>query len=372
MKIRRVLFISNNRTFGGSEVLWLTVARELLARNYRLAFYVFRWPNYPEHFHDVFIDKRVTIYYRYKPGFFRSIFNRFISRFYDSAPKWVSFEPDYALISLGSHVKTLGQIAHCSRFKVPYSIIFQLVSELSHETNISYVTEVLSSRAAYFASDQNRKLLQRQIAADIPQAKIIYNAAQVSVDLPFSWPASNVSVSFAVVSRLDSYHKGLDILFEVLARPTWKQRNIQVNLYGVGGSRAYLELLCSYFKLSNVFFKGYVADVTTIWSQNCALVLPSRQEGMSLALIEAMLCGRVCITTHVGGAKELITHGVEGFVAEAATPDLLDQALEEAWQNQHRWKEIGYAAYEKVRKVISKRPEEVVLEDVTHFFERTT
>jgi glycosyltransferase involved in cell wall biosynthesis len=92
---------------------------------------------------------------------------------------------------------------------------------------------------------------------------------------------------------------------------------------------------------------------------------------MSLALIEAMLCGRVCITTNVGGARELITHGKEGFVAEAATPELLDQALEEAWQQHDQWKAIGEAAYHKVRQVIARKPEEIIIQDVEDFFTAT-
>lgn len=368
MTEKRILFISNNRTFGGSEVLWLTVARALLARNYTLAFYIFQWPNYPRQFHDVLADKRVTIYYQHKPRFWQTVVNRLIHRFYKPHPTWVSFKPRYALISLGSHLKTLGHPAQCSQFNVPYSLIFQLVTEKSMEANPVYVNEICSSRHAYFASEQNRQLLQLQLAADLPQAKIIHNAAQVPSSIPFSWPAKQASITFAVVCRLDVYHKGLDVLLQVLARPTWKQRNIQVNLYGEGSSKTYLQSLCQYYKLHTVFFKGHVADVTTIWSQNTALILPSRQEGMSLALIEAMLCGRVCITTHVGGAKELITHGVEGFVAEAATPDLLDQALEEAWQNWDQWKAIGEAAYYKVRQVIAQKPEEIITQDVEDFF----
>lgn len=365
----RILFISNNRTFGGSEVLWLSVARILLQRNYSLAFYIFRWPNYPRQYHEVLSDSRVIIYYRTKPRFLQTLFVQLTRRFYKAAPPWVPFKPQYALISLGAHLKTMNQPAQCARFKVPYSIIFQLVTEMSIEGNRAYIAEILSSRYAYFASEQNKQLMQRQLAADLPQAKVIYNAAQVPYDIPFSWPADGLSSSFAVVCRLDVYHKGLDVLLDVLARQTWKQRGIQVNFYGEGGSRAYLESLCRYFKLDNVFFRGHLADVTSVWKENGVLVLPSRHEGMSLALIEAMLCGRVCIATNVGGAKELITHGEDGFVAEAATPDLLDQALEQAWQNRHRWKEIGFAAYAKVRRVILKRPEEVVLADLTSVVE---
>ena len=56
-----------------------------------------------------------------------------------------------------------------------------------------------------------------------------------------------------------------------------------------------------------------------IWAEHHALVLPSRFEGMPLVVVEAMLCGRPCIVTDVGGNAELIRDGINGFLAKAPT-----------------------------------------------------
>jgi glycosyltransferase involved in cell wall biosynthesis len=87
-------------------------------------------------------------------------------------------------------------------------------------------------------------------------------------------------------------------------------------------------------------------------------VLPSRFEGNPLALIEAMLCGRVPIATNVGRVAELVDDNRHGFVAPAATSELIDDALERAWQRRHEWQAMGQLAAAAIRQRHSLRPAE--------------
>ena len=41
--------------------------------------------------------------------------------------------------------------------------------------------------------------------------------------------------------------------------------------------------------------------------------------GVAAFVVEAMLCGRPCIATDVGGNRELIRDGINGFLANAPT-----------------------------------------------------
>jgi glycosyltransferase involved in cell wall biosynthesis len=79
-------------------------------------------------------------------------------------------------------------------------------------------------------------------------------------------------------------------------------------------------------------------------------------EGNALSLIEAMICGRMPITTDVGRASELIDEGVSGFVAPASTPRLVDEVLERAWQRRHDWQAIGQEAACAIRQRHSLQP----------------
>ena len=81
-------------------------------------------------------------------------------------------------------------------------------------------------------------------------------------------------------------------------------------------------------------------------------------EGLPLTLIEAMSCGRSAVVTGVAGMKECLQDGETGFVAKAAHPEFLDDALERAWQERGRWKSMGELAAERVQDLIPFEPVE--------------
>jgi glycosyltransferase involved in cell wall biosynthesis len=110
--------------------------------------------------------------------------------------------------------------------------------------------------------------------------------------------------------------------------------------------------------LANVSFLGRRDDIEDVWSQHQALVLASRFEGMPLVLVEAMLCGRPGIVTDVGGNRELVRDGINGFLAKAATVAFIDEALNRAWQNRASLKEIGLRAANDVRQWVRPNPAE--------------
>ena len=116
-----------------------------------------------------------------------------------------------------------------------------------------------------------------------------------------------------------------------------------------------------YLQIENVRFCGFSNDVPAIWKDHHALVLPSRCEGLRLAIVEAMLSGRVAIVTPVGGAREVIQDGIDGFLASSPTEDGLDEALERAWSARANWRDMGSRAAENIRKKVPPRPEEQLM-----------
>jgi glycosyltransferase involved in cell wall biosynthesis len=69
-----------------------------------------------------------------------------------------------------------------------------------------------------------------------------------------------------------------------------------------------------------------------------------------------MLCGRVVIVTDTGRNRELIDDSRSGFIAKASTAELLDEALERAWEQRARWREIGCLAGQHIRQRFSTDP----------------
>ena len=73
---------------------------------------------------------------------------------------------------------------------------------------------------------------------------------------------------------------------------------------------ASLHCLAEELKIVNsVEFAGLCSDIAQQYQRGPVAVLPSRWEGMSNALLEAMACGRACVATRVSGSEDLLLQG---------------------------------------------------------------
>lgn len=70
--------------------------------------------------------------------------------------------------------------------------------------------------------------------------------------------------------------------------------------------------------------------------------LPSLHEGLPKVLIEAMACGMICVGTDVPGTHDLITDGVNGYLARDTSSEAIATALKRALTEQKT--EYGAAA----------------------------
>ncbi len=201
------------------------------------------------------------------------------------------------------------------------------------------------ARRVYFVSRHNRRITEEQLGMDVQNGEVVRNPFMLSRAEPLPWPESPGGVlKLACVGRLWPREKGQDLLLNVLARPEWRERPVEVDFFGEGPVGEGLEGMARWLGLEGVRFRGFVGDITEVWRDHHALVLPSRSEGLPLAQVEAMICGRVVIMTPAGGTGEIVEDGVTGFLARAATVDDLAAAMERAWAGRERWPEIGARA----------------------------
>jgi glycosyltransferase involved in cell wall biosynthesis len=216
------------------------------------------------------------------------------------------------------------------------------------------------AECCYFVSEENRESLQSNLACELTRYEIVDNPFTVSAHAAPAWPASSEVWKLACVARIHFPSKSQDLLVRVLRLPKWRDRPLKVTLWGndQGFLRQLQQMVDLYGLQGQIFYGGFTDDIEALWAEHHGLLLPSRSEGNALSLVEAMICGRVPITTNVGRAAELIDDNQSGFIAPAATAELLDEVLERAWQRRNDWQAMGQQAAHAIRQRHSLRPAE--------------
>lgn len=128
---------------------------------------------------------------------------------------------------------------------------------------------------------------------------------------------SDKSIKIVFAGRLVTQKNPLSIL---QAHLILEKQNIPIHLkiIGDGVLKQELENFVSINKLSNIEFSGKIShsQVMDELTKAHILVAPSREEAMSLVVLEAISCGVYVIATAISGNNELIEEGVNGdFVA---------------------------------------------------------
>ena len=125
--------------------------------------------------------------------------------------------------------------------------------------------------------------------------------------------------------------KGQHHLLEALARlHGCCRRPVRVTLVGTGDAEPKLRDLAARLQIAQaVTFQGYVPReaMAQVYQAADIFVLPSQQEGMSIALLEAMASGLPVVVTQTGGTDELVTKGLNGDIVPWADVPALTQAL---------------------------------------------
>lgn len=269
------------------------------------------------------------------------------------------FAPDLVIISQGHNAGGFGWVTICRKASIPYVLVVHCNSENWWFEN-GAVEEAAAvykaARKVFCVSNGNLNLLRMQVGDPLQNGEIVWNPYNVSPDSILNWPVEDGWWRIACVARLDQAAKGQELLLQVLARPEWRDRPIELNFFGEGRHELALRRLAGMFQLKQVHFRGHVSDVKAIWEQNHLLVLPSRYEGLPLVLVEAMWCGRPAVVTDVAGNAELCVDGETGFVAPAPTVSLLAETLQRAWDRRTDWHRMGQAARARAENQIPRDP----------------
>ncbi len=123
--------------------------------------------------------------------------------------------------------------------------------------------------------------------------------------------------------------KGHDVLISALSRvPAPDGGRVVLAIAGRGEQEDSLRALAVEAGLSdNVKLLGFRSDVPDLLAAADLFVMPSRSEGLPMAIIEAMLTGVPVVATRVGGVHELIPTEDRGVLVPPEDPAALAAAI---------------------------------------------
>jgi len=367
----KIAFLTTNdgHQWGGSEELWSLCALYLAKKGHQIGVSVRKWDTTIERIAE--IEKAGgKIYYRQlgAAGILNKIKKRIQPYQYKAAQMskmqaWLDeFKPDLMVISLGHNFQGKDWMRACINRNIPYSLLVQLASEYKwpNDNEVQpFIDGYSQAKKCFFVSQKNKRLTELQIGLNLNNTEIVRNPFNVPYNPQLSWPSTENGYKLATVASLSMYHKGHDVILEVLSQKKWKERPISLSLVGNGPHEENLKRIIKMNQISNVSFYGYTPSVLDVWASHHALIMGSRIEGLPLALVEGMLCDRLAIVPDVAGNAELMVDGKTGFLAKAPTVELMDEALENAWKNRDNWQTLGKNAGEMAREKIPPNPVEL-------------
>jgi glycosyltransferase involved in cell wall biosynthesis len=374
MKDKVIFFVSTVREWGGSEVLWAETASSMLDNGYKVIFAT----RYTASIVSKLKGRGATHVNIGASGIIDRVLQKIKLRRHPFLKALGLERPKLVVISTGSNTDARIYMNLCGQGNTPYLSIVHLVTNilwpfLDDKTIDELRLGYAKARINYFVSKANLELHNLMIGDQQPNCRALVNPFPVPKEVPENYPPLiNGNYQVALVGRIEMFHKGHDILIQVLNQPKWKERAIVFNLYGSGPHVELLQRLLLANEIKNVVLKGYVQGIAEVWKNNHLLILPSRMEGQSLALLEAMWCKRAALVTNVGGASELIIDGETGFMSAFPTVLHVDQTLEKAWSMREQWEQLGQNAGRKIREVYNDHSVEDFASDMKLVFDEVT
>lgn len=349
-------------SWGGSEELWSQAAIRLRRAGHEVQALVPYRRELSEKLELLAVEGVAVQTYpspTFVAGWYGYLRNRLTLAWRRASARLRRFAPEVVVISQGEIADGLEWARICREGGIPYIQIVHCNSEsfwFEKDAIDNAVASYRGARKVFCVSQGNLALLRLQLGEPLPEAEILWNPYNVCSEAAPEWPAEGGVWKIACVGRLEPAAKGQDILFQVLARPEWRNRSIEVSLFGRGPQEVSLQRMKDLLQLDNVHFRGHVSDVRSIWEEHHMLALPSRYEGLPLVLVESMWCGRPAIVTDVAGNAELCVDGETGFVAQSASSAAFAETMERAWNARSEWKKMGEAARARAEQVVPKDP----------------
>lgn len=161
---------------------------------------------------------------------------------------------------------------------------------------------------------------------DLSRYQAVSHLAPAAARKRFGWPETAQMIGSAARFRRE---KGLPVLLEAVLRLMPRYPELWCVMAGDGPDRADLQQQAAATQQADrLVFPGFVEAMPPFLRAMTVLAIPSLQEGLSFAAMEAMATGVPVVASRTGGLPELIADGVTGLLTPPGDSAALAGALE--------------------------------------------
>jgi len=205
---------------------------------------------------------------------------------------------------------------------------------------------------------------ERKFGVQAEKIKVIYNGVDKDVFTPADQPRRGKYPTVVTVTRIDPIK---DIMTLLRAAAIVKDRihDVRFIVYGsVSVPEYYEECLSLRDELGlneNFIFAGHTSDVPKAYHSGDVVALCSISEAFPYSVVEAMMEGKACVATDVGGIREAL--GGTGIVVAPRRPDELagsiislleNPELRESLGEEARQRALNYFTLDKIKDIYLK------------------
>lgn len=148
---------------------------------------------------------------------------------------------------------------------------------------------------------------------------------------------------------------------------TQPAKDIKFLIIGDGEMRSWLEDYAKKLGIErSVVFTGWRKDLAPVYADLDIVALTSLNEGTPVSLIEAMASARPVVSTMVGGVKDMVIDGENGFLTPSGDAGTFSQKLSELIEDEGKRRALGGRGRSLAREKYSK---ERLVRDIERLYE---
>lgn len=142
--------------------------------------------------------------------------------------------------------------------------------------------------------------------------------------------------------------KGIDTMLHVVAQLTQDIPSIKLVLVGEGPRKKYYIRLAEQLRISNfVRFLGWRKDIPSLLKTADVLLLPSRAEGLSGIIMEAMASKLPVVTSNIAGTTDLVRKDT-GILCKPTDTAAFAKAIKRLYADAKLRRHLATAAYKQI------------------------